>query len=740
MGTIYPDDDYDYLLDDDDDYLLDDDYDYLFKGILLGDSGVGKTNLLSRFSKNKFNLESERTIGVEFATASINVDDTIIKAQIWDTSGQERYRTITNSYCQGSVGALLIYDITRKGTFENVERWLQELRNHIDQNIVIMLVGNKLDQRHLRVVTIDEAKAFAKRENINLFMETSALDGLNVYNAFAELLTQIYYAAGKKDAKAFAHRKNINLFMETSALNISNVMNAFTKVVTQIKHVMCKKMADVKKVNDQMAMVEPKGQMITGGGEDDARLTRISRETTIKEGPHTPLKEQSRWSDEDELKVALDYKAMHILSVSLPDDIYRFVMNSESAKEMWDTLIVLFEGSDDTREENIIGKQNKNKNSKSWFNCGFLSSRTKVLSSHKQMGSFQAYESYDYMFKVVMIGDSGVGKTNLLSRFSKNEFRLEYRATIGVEFGNRSINVDGKIIMAQIWDTAGNQRYPAIPSPYYRGAAGALIVYDITRPETFKNVEKWLKELRDVTDNDIVVMLVGNKTDQNNLRSIRTKDAKAFAHRKNINLFMETSALNMSNVMNAFTKVVTQIKHMMCKKMADVKKVNDQMAMVEPKGQTITGGGGEDITRIPRETDCVMESRRYSQNSDPITETTPKSTRYSQDNNGSITDPPRLSSDNFFIWKNRMIGFLNFVDRRLMQTIKEGPHTPLKEQSRWSDEDELKVALDYKAMHILSVSLPDDIYRFVMNSESAKEMWDTLIVLFEGSDDTMECH
>ncbi|XP_066192199.1 ras-related protein Rab-11B isoform X2 [Sylvia atricapilla] len=139
----------------------DDEYDYLFKVVLIGDSGVGKSNLLSRFTRNEFNLESKSTIGVEFATRSIQVDGKTIKAQIWDTAGQERYRAITSAYYRGAVGALLVYDIAKHLTYENVERWLKELRDHADNNIVIMLVGNKSDLRHLRAVPTDEARAFA---------------------------------------------------------------------------------------------------------------------------------------------------------------------------------------------------------------------------------------------------------------------------------------------------------------------------------------------------------------------------------------------------------------------------------------------------------------------------------------------------------------------------------------------------------------------------------------------------
>ena len=177
--------------------------------VLIGDSGVGKSNLLSRFTRNEFNLDSKSTIGVEFATRSIQVDAKTIKAQIWDTAGQERYRAITSAYYRGAVGALLVYDISKHQTYENVQRWLKELRDHADANIVIMLVGNKSDLRHLRAVPTEDAKLFASGllgceyvylllvtltnetsgDNSLSFIETSALDASNVELAFQNILT-----------------------------------------------------------------------------------------------------------------------------------------------------------------------------------------------------------------------------------------------------------------------------------------------------------------------------------------------------------------------------------------------------------------------------------------------------------------------------------------------------------------------------------------------------------------------
>ncbi|KAG8966860.1 hypothetical protein FRC03_011181 [Tulasnella sp. 419] len=172
-------------------------YDYLFKVVLIGDSGVGKSNLLSRFTRNEFNLESKSTIGVEFATRSINVDGKTIKAQIWDTAGQERYRAITSAYYRGAVGALLVYDIAKHATYVNVVRWLKELRDHADSNIVIMLVGNKSDLKHLRAVTTEESKVFATDNGLS-FIETSALDASNVESAFQNILTEIYRIVSSK--------------------------------------------------------------------------------------------------------------------------------------------------------------------------------------------------------------------------------------------------------------------------------------------------------------------------------------------------------------------------------------------------------------------------------------------------------------------------------------------------------------------------------------------------------------
>ncbi|KAH0901547.1 hypothetical protein HID58_041050, partial [Brassica napus] len=207
------------------------------------------------------------------------------------------------------------------------------------------------------------------------------------------------------------------------------------------------------------------------------------------------------------------------------------------------------------------------------------------------MGEYIADEDYDYLFKLVLIGDSSVGKTNLLSRFTKNEFSIESKATIGVEFATKSVHVDEKIIKAQLWDTAGQER--AITSAYYRGSVGALLVYDITQHVTFENVEQWLKELRDHTDANIVIMLVGNKADLHHLRAVQEDEAKSFSERENM-FFMETSALDATNVEQAFTHVLTKICRVMSRKAFD--GTGDPTSL--SKGQTIDLGSKDDVSVV----------------------------------------------------------------------------------------------------------------------------------------------
>jgi Ras-related protein Rab-11A len=161
----------------------------LLKLILVGDSGVGKSNLISQFVDGVFNAETPSTCGVEIATRLVAVNDQVVRAQLWDTAGQERYAAITRAYYRGAKGGFLVYDVSLATSFANLGRWLKELREHAVE-IPLMLLANKSDVEELRVVSIEEGKNYAAKENMG-FMEVSAATGTNVNEAFGELIGNV---------------------------------------------------------------------------------------------------------------------------------------------------------------------------------------------------------------------------------------------------------------------------------------------------------------------------------------------------------------------------------------------------------------------------------------------------------------------------------------------------------------------------------------------------------------------
>jgi len=166
--------------------------------------------------------------------------------------------------------------------------------------------------------------------------------------------------------------------------------------------------------------------------------------------------------------------------------------------------------------------------------------------------------SYSYLFKYIIIGDTGVGKSCLLLQFIDKRFRQKHEVTIGVEFGARMINVDGKNIKLQIWDTAGQESFRSITRSYYRAAAGAILVYDITRRETFNHLTRWLDEARQNGNPQMSFILVGNKCDMENERAVSYEEGERFA-RENDLIFLETSAKTAYNVEEAFLKTAQLI-------------------------------------------------------------------------------------------------------------------------------------------------------------------------------------
>ena len=169
----------------------DDNYELMVKVVIVGDSWVGKTNIMSKYLKNEFHEDSKATVGVEFGSKQFNIQGHQVKAQIWDTAGQERYKAITSAYYKGAKGAFIVYDISRKNTFDSISRWVSDITATADKKITLILIGNKSDLEDQRQVTKEQGEEKAKEFGL-AFLETSASSGDNLEKAFSLMINEVY--------------------------------------------------------------------------------------------------------------------------------------------------------------------------------------------------------------------------------------------------------------------------------------------------------------------------------------------------------------------------------------------------------------------------------------------------------------------------------------------------------------------------------------------------------------------
>jgi Ras-related protein Rab-1A len=198
------------------------DYEYLFKLLLIGNSGVGKSCILMRYADNSFTENFFNTIGVDFKIKTINLNDQVIKMQIWDTAGQDRFRTLTSSYYRGAHGIIIVYDVTSKESFDNVRQWMQEIEKFASENVNKLLVGNKSDLEEQREVSYEEGVELAKKFDVP-FLEVSAKNAIHVDDTFTTMATEIQARflkekTQKKDKKDFMFGSNPS----TLSLNQTN--------------------------------------------------------------------------------------------------------------------------------------------------------------------------------------------------------------------------------------------------------------------------------------------------------------------------------------------------------------------------------------------------------------------------------------------------------------------------------------------------------------------------------------
>ena len=167
-------------------------YDLSFKIIVIGDSGVGKSSLTTKATKNIFEEAYNATVGFEFFTFNIRINEKIVKLQIWDTCGQELYRSLITNFYRNSSLAIIVYAVNQKNSFENIEMWLRELRTHSNPDAKVFLIGNKIDLINQRVISTEEGQSFSKSNKLNKFIEASAKSGINAQQIFIEAARLLY--------------------------------------------------------------------------------------------------------------------------------------------------------------------------------------------------------------------------------------------------------------------------------------------------------------------------------------------------------------------------------------------------------------------------------------------------------------------------------------------------------------------------------------------------------------------
>ena len=190
--------------------IISQDYDYLFKVLLLGDSDVGKSSLILRYTDETFNSKLVNSIGVDFKMKKREIDGKIIKVQIWDTAGHERFRSITYSYYRGANSIIIVFDVSDKKSFISITEWLKQIEKHAKENVFKFLVGNKSDLENERQVTYEEAKKYADEHDLP-YIETSAKNGININELFDESIKSFL-----TNTKSFRGEKNIKLNSETT--------------------------------------------------------------------------------------------------------------------------------------------------------------------------------------------------------------------------------------------------------------------------------------------------------------------------------------------------------------------------------------------------------------------------------------------------------------------------------------------------------------------------------------------
>ncbi|CAE6430617.1 unnamed protein product [Rhizoctonia solani] len=493
---------------------------YRFKVITIGNSSVGKSMMLQHFTKPEGSRSDALpvTLGVhpDVSTRFMTAQGARLKVVLWDTAGQEHYRSIVTSYFRRANGVFLVYSVTNRPSFLACQNWLKDLYNNIGgphlQNVPIMLIGNQIDLGHLRKVTTSEGEAFALNNGL-LFAEVSAKEGTGVEYAFQNLV------------EAMVDTRQLLEVIE------SDPLGATAPERPQPSH-----SPSLPPYSPGLGKSRLLTVIYTPSGDADATL-------------HTAL---VPWTN--------DYQTA--LSAAKEAFEQYFPPNSAQRRRWLTTRVQTSSGITWAEFQPALFSQVVGELGVELQLCEDRPHKLDVTVlpiGHEQTTADG--ESY-YQFKIITIGQRSVGKSMMLQYFTRpEEERLDtLSSTVGpsMDIADRFMTAHGELVKTVLWDTAGQETFRAMTKPLYRGSHGVFLVYSIADAESFNNCADWLTEIRGHVDEHAPIMLVGNQIDRAEQRAVATNDAQAFATEHGL-LFAEISGKYGTNVENAFQKLVHEI-------------------------------------------------------------------------------------------------------------------------------------------------------------------------------------
>lgn len=550
------------------------------KLVIVGDSEVGKSAILQRLTNDKFEESYLSTIGVDFLIHRILVGEHELKLQLWDTAGQERFRSIVNHYYTGANAIVIVFDVTSQQSFKNAGYWYDEIGRYSDSGVEIFLVGNKADLRSSRQVPVAEAEEFARQRNM-LYLELSARTGENVNESFQRISKMLMEKAentrapveqaaestsaeeDEQEAEAspdaevpsgpmneilrlkvvvmgdsgvgksnFIFRLTDNAFVPDSVATIgvdfsvcSVRVGHHDEVKLQLWDIagqeryralssayfrgcdVCVFVFDLTSADSFVNLQKWQNELRDAVGDAKPKLFLVGNKADLHE---------SRSVEADRVQLFAQLSGMTYFEVSAKDNTAIDTVRQSIAKCAVPTALP-------AAAEHVSREVN-------------AAEAAPAESSHRVTKSTKQVDTVSHV-KAVIVGDSSVGKSDILLRFADNEFNEQSTPTIGVDFRIRSVALEDREIKLQIWDTAGQERFRTITNAYYRGADVILLVFDATFVDSFNNVQNWLSEVRQSTGDGTPAFLIANKIDLNDSRRVDPELARKFAERHNMAYF-----------------------------------------------------------------------------------------------------------------------------------------------------------------------------------------------------------